>query len=96
MNPLAALKQIRKAMRLYDALVQGDTTLLVEYFPFVQTVFMPKIVDPPLPAPPTLPKKPLPPPKITYQAVSEEDELRDALDIGFDQLKFDPLEDEES
>jgi hypothetical protein len=95
MNPLARLKQIRKAIRLYDALVQGDTTLLTEDFPFVKTAFTPIIVEPP-PPPPTLPRKPLPPPKVTYQARSEEDELRDALDIGFDQLKFDPEEDEDS
>ena len=34
-------------------------------------------------------------PKITYRERSDEDDLRDALDIGFGQFKFDPLEEDE-
>jgi hypothetical protein len=59
--------------------------------------FTPKIVAPPTPPPPEpppSPKKPIPP-KISYRARSEEDDLRDALDIGFGTLKFDAVEDEE-
>jgi hypothetical protein len=91
MNPLARLRQMHKATRLYDSLVKGETALLVEHFPFVEGAFTPK------PAPPPLreAKKPLPPPKVTYRAHSEEDDLRDALDIGFNQLKFEPLENED-
>ena len=90
MNPLARLRQMRKAARLYDSLVKGETALLVEHFPFVEGAFTPK------PAVPLRePKKPLPPPKVTYRSHSEEDDLRDALDIGFNQLKFEPLENEE-
>ena len=86
MNPLARLKDFRRALRLYDALTLGDTKLLIDYFPFVKAVFTPKI---PL-------RKPLEAPKITYRERSDEDDLRDALDIGFGQLKFDPLEKEEN
>ncbi len=88
MNPLARLRRFRKAMRLYDALAKGDTALLVETFPFVKLAFTPKVA----PAPPRVP---LAPPKISYRARSEEDDLRDALDIGFGDLKFD-AENEES
>lgn len=88
MNPLARLKQLRRALRLYDALARGDTALLLNYFPFVKAVFTPKVA-PPL-------RKPLEPPKITYRARSDEEDLRDALDIGFGELKFDPLEKEDS
>lgn len=86
MNPFARLTQIRKAMRLYDALLRGDTALLNEYFPFVKAVFTPK-VSPPL-------RKPLEPPKITYRARSDEEDLHDALDIGFGELKFDQLDED--
>ncbi len=88
MNPLARLKQMRKAHRLYNSLVQGDTRLLVELFPFVKLAFTPKVIELPL----REPKKPLPPPKVSYSARSEEDDLRDALDIGFGDLKFDSNE----
>lgn len=84
MNPLARFKQLRTALRLYDSLTRGETKLLAEYFPFVKVAFLPKV------APPI--RKPLEPPKITYQARSEEDDLRDALDIGFGRLKFDTVE----
>lgn len=84
MNPIARFKQLRKALRLYDSLTRGESKLLAEYFPFVKVAFLPKA------APPI--RKPLEPPKITYQARSEEDDLRDALDIGFGRLKFDPVE----
>ena len=90
MNPLATLKRLRKALRLYNDLLRGETTLLVEYFPFVKAAFTPKIV-----APPPVTRKPLPPPKISYEPRSEEEELRDALDVGFDTLKFDSVEDNE-
>ncbi len=87
MNPLARLKQLRAALRLYDALTQGDTRLLLEYFPFVKAALTPK--------PPPLPRKPPELPKITYRERSDENDLRDALDIGFGSLKFDPLEKED-
>lgn len=90
MNPLARIKRFRQAIRLYDALSRGDTTLLVEQFPFVKKAFTPKII------PPREPKKPLPPPKIIQQAGSDEEDLRDALDIGFSRLKFDPTEKEDA
>ncbi|MEP7291004.1 MAG: hypothetical protein ABI835_04435 [Chloroflexota bacterium] len=93
MNPLARLKQLRKALRLYDALARGDTALLLDYFPFVKAVFTPKILPPKIPQPL---RKPLEPPKITYRARSDEEDLRDALDIGFGELKFDPLEKDDS
>jgi hypothetical protein len=48
-----------------------------------------------LPAPEPPPKKPIPPPKISFRARSEEDDLRDALDIGFGTLTFDAIEDRE-
>lgn len=86
MNPFARLTQIRKALRLYDALVRGDTVLLNEYFPFVKAVFTPKVA-PPL-------RKPLEPPKITYRTRSNEEDLHDALDIGFAELKFDQLDED--
>lgn len=106
MNPLARLRKLRQAQRLYNQLVQGETTLLVEYFPFVEMVFTPKIVAPaPQPPPepempPALPespatKKPVSPPRISFRSRSEEDDLRDALDIGFGTLKFDAVKDEE-
>src|SRR5690349_16605854 len=103
MNPLARLRQMRKASELYESLVKGETDLLIEHFPFVQTSFtvtVTKTVEIPVevivevPAP-EKPRKPLPPPKVTQRARSEEDDLRDALDIGFSQLKFEPLEDKE-
>ncbi len=88
----AKLRNFRKALDLYEALTKGDTTLLIELFPFVRTTFTPKLT----PIAPVVPlRKPLEPPKITYRARSEEDDLRDALDIGFSSLKFDPLEKEE-
>ncbi len=90
MNPFARLKQIRKALRLYDALVRGDTAVLDEYFPFVKVVFTPKVV--PHVAPPL--RKPLQPPKITYRMRSDEQDLQDALDIGFAELKFDQLDED--
>ena len=90
MNLLARLKRIRQATRLYDALSRGDTTLLVELFPFVKKAFTPKII------PPREPKKPLPPPKVVQREASEEEDLRDALDIGFSRLKFDPMEGEDA
>ncbi len=95
MNPLARLRQMRKASRLYESLVKGETSLLVDHFPFVELAFtVTKTVE--VPAPPLREvKKPLPPPKVTYRARSEEDDLRDALDIGFSHLKFEPLEDED-
>ncbi len=90
MKPLARWSQIRKAIRLYDSLARGETHLLVEYFPFVKAAFTPRVITPP-----PEPRKPLPPPRITLQTRSEEDELRDALDIGFDQLKFTPEDENE-
>lgn len=84
MKLLERFKQLRKALRLYDSLTRGETKLLAEYFPFVKVAFLPK-VTPPI-------RKPLEPPKITYQARSEEDDLRDALDIGFGRLQFDAME----
>ena len=113
MNPLARLRQMRRATELYESLIKGETDLLVEHFPFIQSTFsvtVTKTVEIPVevrvevpveviievPAPPLREvKKPLPPPKVTYRARSEEDDLRDALDIGFSHLKFDPLENEE-
>ena len=92
MNPLASLRRIRLALRLYDQLARGETDLLVEQFPFVKSAFTVRVV---IPAPPE-PKKPLPPPQVTYTAHTEDDELRDALDIGFSQLKFDPLDNNEA
>ncbi len=89
MNPLAQLRRLQAALRLYDALSRGDTKLLIEQFPFVKVKLAPKIV------PPREPKKPLPPPQITYAEHSDADDLRDALDIGFGQLKFDPEPDGE-
>ena len=94
MNPLSRLKQMRKAHRLYDELIRGETTLLVESFPFVREAFTQTVIvtepAPPVPEPPPPPpKKPPAPPKIRYHARSEEDDLRDALDIGFGELKFD-------
>ena len=84
----ARLRTFRKALRLYEALMKGDTALLVEYFPFVRNALAPKIV-------PVVARKPLAPPKVTLRARSEEEELRDALDIGFSSLKFEPLEKDE-
>lgn len=100
MNPLSRLKQMRKAHRLYDELIRGETTLLVESFPFVREAFTQTVIvtEPALPAPeppPPPPKKPPAPPKISYHARSEEDDLRDALDIGFGELRFDPVADTE-
>ena len=107
MNPLERLKRVRKAHRLYDALVEGDTSVLDELFPFVKLALTPEPIPPPHPPPESppprapeplplrQPKQPLPPPRITYRVRSEEDDLRDALDIGFSQLKFDGLEDQE-
>lgn len=100
MNPLSRLKQMRKAHRLYDELVRGETTLLVESFPFVreaftQTVIVTELAPPAPEPPPPPPKKPPAPPKISYHARSEEDDLRDALDIGFGELKFDGVEKED-
>ena len=111
MNPLARLRQMHKASQLYESLVKGETALLVEHFPFVQSAFsvtVTRTVEVPVevrvevpvevivevPVPPK-PKKPLPAPKITQRARSEEDDLRDALDIGFNALKFEPIEEEE-
>ena len=101
MNPLARLRQMQKATQLYESLVKGETALLVEQFPFIEaafTVTVTKTVEIPVevfvPAPEKT-RKPLAPPKVTYRARSEEDDLRDALDIGFNQLKFEPLENEE-
>ncbi len=88
MNPLSRLKQIRKALRLYDALARGDTTVLQEYFPFVKAAFTPKVAP--------VMRKPLEAPRITFRTRSDEDDLRDALDIGFGELKFDPLETEDT
>ena len=93
MNPLAQLRRIQAALRLYDALAQGDTKLLLEEFPFVKAKLTPPA---PKVVPPREPKKPLPPPQITYVERSETDDLRDALDIGFGQLKFDPEQDSEN
>jgi len=101
MNPLARLRQMRKAARLYDSLVKGETGLLIEHFPFVESAFtvtVTKTVEIPVEVLVPVkqkPRKPLPAPKVTYRARSEEDDLRDALDIGFSQLKFEPLENEE-
>jgi len=101
MNPLARLRQMRKAARLYESLVKGETSLLIEHFPFVEgafTVIVTKTVEVPVEVFVPVPEKkrlPLPAPKVTYRARSEEDDLRDALDIGFGQLKFEPLENEE-
>src|SRR5690242_1501536 len=39
MNPLARLRQMSKAARLYESLVNGETDLLVEHFPFIQSAF---------------------------------------------------------
>ncbi len=94
MNPLAQLRRLQAALRLYDALAQGDTKLLIEEFPFVKAKLAPKPA--PQIIPPREPKKPLPPPQISFTAHSEADDLRDALDIGFGQLKFDPESDPES
>jgi hypothetical protein len=82
----ARLRTIGKALRLYEALSKGDTALLVELFPFVKTAFTPR-VTPVAPVP-----KPLAPPKVTLRARSEEDDLRDALDIGFGAMKFEKPE----
>ena len=113
MNPLARLRQMSKAARLYDSLIKGETDLLIEHFPFIQSAFsviVTKTVEIPVevrievpveviievPAPPLREvKKPLPPPKVTYRAHSEEEDLRDALDIGFSHLTFEPLENED-
>ncbi|MEO8395894.1 MAG: hypothetical protein ABI700_23060 [Chloroflexota bacterium] len=88
---------MRKASRLYDSLVKGETGLLVEHFPFIEGVFtVTRTIEVRVPAPvPEKRKLSLPPPKVTYRARSEEDDLRDALDIGFSQLTFEPLEDED-
>lgn len=96
MNPLARLRQMRKAARLYDSLVKGETRLLVEHFPFVEAAFtITKTVEVAVPVAPEKKRKLLAAPKVTYRARSEEDDLRDALDIGFSQLKFEPLENED-
>ena len=93
MNPLERLRRLRKAQKLYNQLVKGETTLLVEFFPFVKMAFTIKVVElpllPPEPPPPQPLRKPLPKPQVTHRARSEEDDLRDALDIGFGALKFD-------
>jgi hypothetical protein len=94
MNPLARLRQMRKAARLYDSLVKGETSLLIEHFPFIEGAFS-KTIEISAPVVPEKKRKVLPPPKVSYRARSEEDDLRDALDIGFSQLKFEPLENEE-
>jgi hypothetical protein len=102
MNPLASLRKLRKAQRLYNELIRGDTDLLVEDFPFVKLAFTPQAPAAPPPpevlppAPPKPLRKPAPPPKISFRARSEEDDLRDALDIGFGTLTFDPLQDEKT
>lgn len=91
MNPLESLKRLRKARRLYNQLVRGETTLLDEYFPFVKLAFTPKVIEapqpPPAPSPPQVPP-PKAKPKVSYRSRSEEDDLRDALDIGFSKLTF--------
>ncbi len=88
MNPLAQLQRIRAALRLYNALAQGDTTLLIEEFPLVKAKLAPKLIVP------RERRQPLPPPQISYRAPSDAEDLRDALDIGFGQLKFDAEEHE--
>jgi hypothetical protein len=93
MNPLESLKRLRKAQRLYNQLVRGETTLLDEYFPFVKLAFIPKVIEAPPQPPPAHPPPQAPPPKakpkVSYRSRSEEDDLRDALDIGFSSLTFD-------
>jgi hypothetical protein len=97
MNPLESLKRLRKAQRLYNQLVRGETTLLDEYFPFVKLAFTPKVIESPLQPPPQLlaqpaaspaQAQPKPKPIVSYRSRSEDDDLRDALDIGFSKLTF--------
>jgi hypothetical protein len=94
MNPLARLRQMRKAAQLYDSLMKGETAFLIEHFPFIEAAFTPKPAAPPPPSP-VKKRKLTSTPKVTFRASSEEDDLRDALDIGFNQLNFDPLENED-
>jgi hypothetical protein len=91
MNPLESLKRLRKARRLYNQLVRGETALLDEYFPFVKLAFTPKVIEAPQPppAPPTpQAQPPKAKPRVSYRSRSEEDDLRDALDVGFSKLTF--------
>ncbi len=96
MNLLARLRQMRQAARLYESLVNGETTLLVEHFPFVEEAFTTtKTIE--VVVHTSMPEKrklSLQRPKVTYQAHSDEEDLRDALDIGFDHLTFEPIENE--
>jgi hypothetical protein len=93
MKPLERLRRLRKAQRLYNQLATGETALLDELFPFVRLAFTPKVVElpQPQPQPSQTPPQPLrkPPPKVSYRSRSEEDDLRDALSIGFSALTFD-------
>ena len=86
---------MHKAEQLYESLVKGETTLLVEHFPFIETAFT-RMIEVPVPAAmPEKKRKLLQPPKVTHRASSDEDDLRDALDIGFSHLRFGSLEHEE-
>ena len=74
---LATLHTTR-AIRLYDALLRGDTSVLEECFPGIALAFGMRPRQPQ--------RSPITPPNITVVPRSESDDLADALDIGIGDL----------
>lgn len=68
---------VPRAISMYYALLQGDTSLLAEYFPFL----MPALQNGQTPATaPTRRRDVAPPPVITIQEKSADDDAADLLD----------------
>ena len=68
-----------RAIRLYAALLQGNVSLLHEYFPGIGIAF-----GRPAPARRVTAAAPV----VEYAAKSEADNLADALDIGFGNIEL--------
>jgi hypothetical protein len=67
-------RNMTRAIRLYHALLTGDTSLLAEYFPWIGTVSRHSANGA---------RRQISDPIVEYKAQSEEDQVNDALDVGF-------------
>lgn len=77
-------QHLPRAIRLYAALLQGDDSVLAEYFPFVTRIATTR------PAMLQQPARQLgrPAPVVALVEQSDQDKIQEAADLGFDGLDF--------
>ena len=78
-------RNMTRAIRLYNALVTGDTCLLAEYFPWTGSVGR-QAQNAPRPLTNSQGRRQVSEPLVEYKQQSEEDEIDAALGVGFGSL----------